>query len=331
MSKQITFIILLLFGGILSACQSTQDSAEVQQMQQKLAAVESRLDELDQNADVSGLEAQIKALQDKIDSLGEAANPATATAEDGSQTQVFQVTMATYVLDTAGFHDLDERLNQDGVIDPGDAGVVRRAQSVLAATSWPAGLQAKADQLMGILGAYGEALANDDLEAAKPLASQAHEVQHDLSHAVENWLGGLAGEAAAGGMEHDHAEAAHMDHSPHHGGLVGMSGDLHLEIVSPQAGEYQVYLSDALRQPIDPAGVSGVLVLNPASDQPVELPLQVMAGEYLAASGGPTDVDSLDVSIRLDGTPQGHVEMDFTLSGAAGQEHQQEGEHDHDE
>jgi hypothetical protein len=44
------------------------------------------------------------------------------------------------------------------------------------------------------------ALANDDLETAAPLAVDAHDLGHDLSHAAEHWLGTLSG--------------GHGDHAP---------------------------------------------------------------------------------------------------------------------
>jgi hypothetical protein len=127
--------------------------------------------------------------------------------------QVFQVAIATYLLDTAGFHEMDERLNQEGVIDPGDAGVVNRINRILAVTSWPEDLQAQVDSLRDTLSKYAEALANDDVEAAKPLATQAHELQHDLSHAVEDWLTGESGAVEPGAEgEHDHAEEEGEEH-----------------------------------------------------------------------------------------------------------------------
>ncbi|MBE7467520.1 MAG: hypothetical protein HS114_00050 [Anaerolineales bacterium] len=122
------------------------------------------------------------------------------------QEQKFQVTIATYLMDTAGFHAMDERINQEGTIDAGDAGVVNRVIGVLEATAWPADLQTQVDELKDTLSQYAEALANDDVEAAKPLATQAHELQHDLSHAAGSWLTGGSGGAEHGAEgEHDHA------------------------------------------------------------------------------------------------------------------------------
>lgn len=94
----------------------------------------------------------------------------------GSQEQIFQVTVATYLMDTADFHAMDERIHQEGTIEAGDAGVVNRVNGLLAATNWPEELHAQVDPLRETLTQYAEALANDDVEAAKPLATQAHEL-----------------------------------------------------------------------------------------------------------------------------------------------------------
>jgi hypothetical protein len=139
--------------------------------------------------------------------LSEVTGAATAISP---QEQLFQVTVATYLMDTAGFHEMDEHLNGEGVIDPGDAGVVNRVNGVLAVTVWPVELQAQVDPLRETLTQYAEALANDDVETAKTLAAQTHEQQHDLSHAIEAWLGEMSGshehDADEAGEEHDESE-----------------------------------------------------------------------------------------------------------------------------
>ena len=193
MSKNVTFVLLTLFIGLFSACQSTQDSAEVDQLQQQLAALESRLDTLESR------------LEEPMES---------ASHDAGGSDQVFQVTIAAYLMDTAGFHGMDVRLNEEGVIMPGDAGTVTRVNGALAATDWPDELQAEADQLMAVLAEYAEALSNDDVEAAKSLASATHDAQHDLSHSIENWLSGGTGHEE----EHEHdGEGEHEEEHEHDG------------------------------------------------------------------------------------------------------------------
>jgi hypothetical protein len=134
-----------------------------------------------------------------------AEDAATDTAV--AQEQIFQITVATYLMDNAGFHAIDERINQEGVIEAGDAGVVNRVSRLLAVTAWPEKLQAQVDPLRESLTAYAEALANDDVEAAKPLATQVHDLEHDLSHAVAQWVDSVSG------VEGEHSHDDEHEHS----------------------------------------------------------------------------------------------------------------------
>lgn len=126
---------------------------------------------------------------------GESANPTG---------QPFRVTAAVYLLDTAGLHDLDVRLNEEKVIEPSDAGRIERVARLLSAVDWPAGLAEDATALIDVLNELAEALGNDDLDAAAPLATEVHETQHDFSHAAEHWLGEALG---------THDEAADTSHA----------------------------------------------------------------------------------------------------------------------
>jgi len=117
--------------------------------------------------------------------------------------QAFRVTSAVYLLDTAGLHDLDVRLNEEGVIEAGDAGHVARVGRLLGTVDWPAPLATEVITLTTVLTDLATALENDDVTIAAPLATQAHEVQHDFSHAAEHWLAELTGHHDE---EADHAE-----------------------------------------------------------------------------------------------------------------------------
>lgn len=151
--------------------------------------------------------------------LGEAATP------QGAAGQAFRVTSAVYLLDSAGLHDLDVRLNEEQVIEPADAGKVARVVRLLATVDWPEALATEAVTLTTALNDLATALADDNLETAAPLATQVHEVQHDFSHAAEHWLTATMGahdngadshadEGAteAAGDGHDHAEGEGDDH-----------------------------------------------------------------------------------------------------------------------
>lgn len=129
---------------------------------------------------VADLQAQLTALQAQVDELA-----ATHAANHAADTN--QVVTAVYLLDNAGLHDLDVRLNEEGTIEPGDAGRVARVSRLLAAVAWPEPLATEIVTLTTALADLSTALENDDLDAAAPLATLVHEVQHDFSHAVEHW------------------------------------------------------------------------------------------------------------------------------------------------
>jgi hypothetical protein len=66
---------------------------------------------------------------------------------------------------------------------------VTRARKVVANTTWPEELDADADSFADILVVFSESLEADDVDAATRLAIEVHEIQHDFSHAIDNWLG----------------------------------------------------------------------------------------------------------------------------------------------
>ncbi len=139
------------------------------------------------------LAAQVAALQAEV----------AALRSDSAAGLANEVTTAVYLLDTAGLHDLDVRLNEEGVIDPADAGTVRRVARLLSSVDWPADLAADAADLTALLNELADALSNDDVETAAALATEVHESQHDFSHAAEHWLEGItvdSGEQSAAGQ-----------------------------------------------------------------------------------------------------------------------------------
>jgi hypothetical protein len=63
------------------------------------------------------------------------------------------------------------------------------------------------------------------------------------------------GDVGSSASDHSSEAGPHMDHSPHHGGQLGMSGDYHIELVE-RGDTIEVHLSNAERQPLKPAGGS---------------------------------------------------------------------------
>jgi len=100
------------------------------------------------------------------------------------------------------------------------------------------------------------------------------------------------------------------DHTPHHGGVVGMVGLLHLEALAAPDGAVRVYLTDVWRRPSPLAGVRGRVILGLAGAR-TELPL-VAGAEALEAQGPPLAGAEVAADVRLerDGQP---IEMHFVL------------------
>ncbi|MEZ4615721.1 MAG: hypothetical protein R2867_09450 [Caldilineaceae bacterium] len=141
-----------------------------------------------------------------------AAMAATGQPVAATSGQANRVTTAIYLLDNVGLHDLDVRLNEDGLIDPSDAEGCPDP-TVACHRGLAHRFRADADAVIDVLGQLNTALVDDDVDAAAPLATQAHEVQHDLSHAVEHWLEHTLN-AESEHSEADASDAADTAHEP---------------------------------------------------------------------------------------------------------------------
>jgi hypothetical protein len=139
----------------------------------------------EQANEVAALESRVAALESQLAALQE-------TAGDEHTEDVaagFEVALAQYVMDSAGFHGMDETLNETKTVDPGYRSVVLRVRKVVLQTAWPTELADQATAFAETLEAFAEALEADDGEQSATLATEAHEVQHDFSAAIDGWLG----------------------------------------------------------------------------------------------------------------------------------------------
>ena len=99
--------------------------------------------------------------------------------------------------------------------------------------------------------------------------------------------------------QHAGITTPHGDHSPHHGGMVLMQGELHYEVVLDPKGRHSVWFSDAVREDL-PASVASkvaMTVMRPGA-APETLALAIdESGESWVASGRP--VSGGDVMVKL--------------------------------
>lgn len=111
------------------------------------------------------------------------------------------VLTAILYLDSAGLHDIDDAINDDGEIPANARTIARKAETVTRLTAWPEELQASANTLADVFAEMAAALEGDapDLAAAGEAAARAHDVEHDFSGEVWEYLYTEAGVEGGGG------------------------------------------------------------------------------------------------------------------------------------
>lgn len=116
--------------------------------------------------------------------------------------------------------------------------------------------------------------------------------------------------------QHAGITTPHGDHSPHHGGLVLMNGEVHYEVVLDRAGQHRIWFSDAVRVDLpasEAARVTMVLARTAGPDESLALAIDD-SGESWGAAGRPVapgDV-TVTVSYLLRGEPF-EIEIPFTI------------------
>ena len=101
--------------------------------------------------------------------------------------------------------------------------------------------------------------------------------------------------------QHAGITTPHGDHTPHHGGLVLMNGELHYEVVLTRTGKHAIWFSDAVREDL-PASVASKVemrVMRPkARDEVLELSIDD-SGESWIVSGRPVAEDDVMVKVMF--------------------------------
>jgi hypothetical protein len=133
--------------------------------------------------------------------VGSAAQPVVADQAENAYmiAQKAQVALATYELDSAGLHAIDEGAKA-GAIPPGALGSVRRTRIAVQSTEWPDALKDLGMDQVTSMKSLEEALRTEDPAQVVEPAAKVHDGGHDLSAAVYGWLD--TGAVPAGGHSH---------------------------------------------------------------------------------------------------------------------------------
>lgn len=115
--------------------------------------------------------------------------------------------------------------------------------------------------------------------------------------------------------EHAGLTEPHGDHTPHHGGLVLMNGDVHYEVVLGADGRYALWFSNAVREELPASIATNVQLTVTRPGVPAERVSLTLddSGESWVGTGQPVapDVNALiKLTYDLRGEPH-EVEMPF--------------------
>jgi hypothetical protein len=102
--------------------------------------------------------------------------------------------------------------------------------------------------------------------------------------------------------QHAGITTPHGDHSPHHGGLVLMNGEMHFEVVLDRGGKHRVWFSNAVREDLPASVASKVMMEVTRKDAPDEtIALQIDdSGESWVGAGQPVIGDDVMVKISYE-------------------------------
>jgi hypothetical protein len=114
--------------------------------------------------------------------------------------------------------------------------------------------------------------------------------------------------------QHQGITTPHGDHTPHHGGLVLMNGELHYEVVLDRSGAHRIWFTDAIREDL-PASIARevTMVVTRPNAPPETLALEIdEAGESWIAHGEPIEGEGVmvKVSYTVQGSPH-EVEIPY--------------------
>jgi len=250
---------------------------------------------------IAELEEQLKVEIDLADAVAELR-------------QVHEVAAATAVLDQVDLQGLMIKLTGDEPLRGIEVTSVEGAARVMKRADWPDYLLLEAENVAGALTDLADALRGRDRERAATLAPPAFAFQTEMRRRTDRWLEAVAPWERTTNSPHVHGpDSGHMDHSARHEGVVGMWGDVHVEARLDRDGRLHCWLTGPTREPISATGVRGEIVLYPDTERQLRVPLMTGGDDFLMGRATPPADDNVHVIVRLEGTSEGEIEMDFAL------------------
>ncbi len=109
-----------------------------------------------------------------------------------TESSAFDLSVAQYFMDKAGFHGMATALSETQTIDPTYLSSVTSVQTILSQVVWPSDLNDQAQTFIESLGTFSAALEADNIVDAVESSEIVHDAQHELSHSIDHFLEGQA-------------------------------------------------------------------------------------------------------------------------------------------
>ena len=109
-----------------------------------------------------------------------------------TESSAFDLSVAQYFMDKAGFHGMATTLSETQTIDPTYLSSVTSVQTILSQVVWPSDLNDQAQAFVESLGTFSAALEADNIVDAVESSEIVHDAQHELSHSIDHFLEGHA-------------------------------------------------------------------------------------------------------------------------------------------
>ncbi len=129
--------------------------------------------------------SDLDALQDEISSIYETINALQvrlSSAETGSTKAL--VIASLPLIDARKFHDIDEQINSNGLIDKMTPGIIKNAITTLEQDFWPSELDAHTKQFHTVIEKLLNPVLADDVESSRRPATIAHAIAHHFEEAA---------------------------------------------------------------------------------------------------------------------------------------------------